>query len=547
MANPRCPFCSQPLLRHLSFKKNYWFCNKCHQEVPIIIEDFVKTKLNSPPWVNLQPPKCKLLENAKRISKQLYPCMETNQELRRLAFLHRQTQMANRRRFEAYVDQEWHSMAQKQAPLSLILGDLDFFKAYNDAYGYQAGDECLQNIAEAIMKAVKRPADFVPRYGGEEFIVILPHTNALEARRVAANIQSEVKALKIAHAASQTSQYLTLSLGVVSIVPTIEYSSALLIAAAEQALYHAKSQGRDRIISYESLLLQTQDLPDKTPALQEHKGNSSGCAIETRTDQAKAEVLISYVAYYMSRGKRIISPQRGALSFKKSVYQYWGYHRDFQEFWGELQQHRDFHDLYVEGDLYCFGQFLSGNCTVGECTRCNLPIPMTAGHKYDTSNCTLCVDPWLTQEELANPKQSLENQVGMTHVIAIGTPPTDCKNQEEWFALNCFTVTFVTKPEDLIDQSLSATIDLVLIHESISEVEGKAWAQELSRYSQFQGVPIVALSAEAGQGLPWMNRTLGIADYVLTPYSGDRLARYLRQILQSQSNTNLAVLHWFPC
>ncbi|MCA1991221.1 MAG: GGDEF domain-containing protein [Coleofasciculus sp. S288] len=498
--------------------------------------------------MNIQLPKCKLLEKVKHLGEQLYPCMEANQELQRLAFWHRQTQMANRRRFEAYVDQEWHCMAQKQASLSLILGDLDFFKAYNDTHGYQSGDQCLQKIAEAIMKAVMRPADFVPRYGGEEFIVILPHTNALDALRVAEDIQSEVKALKIAHAASQTSQYLTLSLGVVSIVPTIEYSSALLIAAAERALYHAKSQGRDRIISCENLLLQTPDVPDKTPALQENKGNSPGCAIETGNDEtSKTELLISYVAYYVSRGKRIISPQRGALSFQKSVYQYWGYHRDFQEFWRELQQHRNFHDLYVEGDLYCFGQFLSGNCTVGECTRCNLPIPMTAGHKYDTTNCTLCLDPWLPHEEFAPPKQSLENQVGMTHVIAIGTPPTDCKNQEEWFALNGFTVSFVTKAEDLTGQSLSATIDLVLIHDSISEAEGKAWAQELSRYSQLQGVPIVALSAEAGQGLPWMNRTLGIADYVLTPYSGDRLARYLRQVLESQSNANLAALHWFPC
>jgi hypothetical protein len=86
----------------------------------------------------------------------------------------------------------------------------------------------------------------------------------------------------------------------------------------------------------------------------------------------------------------------------------------------------------------------------------------------------------------------------------------------------------------------------VLILAEVSEAEGKAWAWELNCYPQLVNVPIVALSTEAGHGLPWMERTLGLEDYVLTPYSGDRLAHYLRQILQPQLNANNTAVHWFP-
>jgi hypothetical protein len=256
---------------------------------------------------------------------------------------------------------------------------------------------------------------------------------------------------------------------------------------------------------------------------------------------------MSYVAYYVSRGKTVISPLSGSLPFNKPVYQYWGYHSSFQDFWKQLQQRHDFRELYIEGDVYSFGQFLGGSCTVGECVRCNLPIPISEGHAYDVPNCTLCYESCLTDKKLTYPEsQSFDNEVKVTRVVAIGTPPTDPKNLEEWFSLNGFEVTFVSKPEEVTGQSSPLTIDLVLILAEVSEAQGKTWAQELSRHPGFEGVPILALSTEAGYGLPWMERTLGIEDYILSPHSGDRLARYLRQVTKPQLNSETAMLHWFP-
>ncbi len=175
---------------------------------------------------------------------------KANQELQSLASLDSLTQVANRRRFDEHLNQEWRRMAREKAPLSLILCDVDFFKTYNDTYGHQAGDECLQQVATAIKSAIKRPADFVARYGGEEFVVILPLTGAKGAVHVAEQIRAAVKAAEIAHANSQVGKYVTLSLGVASTVPDHTSSPATLIAAADQALYQAKAQGRDRVILY---------------------------------------------------------------------------------------------------------------------------------------------------------------------------------------------------------------------------------------------------------------------------------------------------------
>jgi diguanylate cyclase (GGDEF)-like protein/PAS domain S-box-containing protein len=169
-----------------------------------------------------------------------------NQELQRLASLDSLTQIANRRRFEEYLDQEWRRMAREGAPLSLILCDIDFFKTYNDTYGHLAGDECLRQVAKAISHAVERPADLVARYGGEEFAVILPNTKAEKAIQVAEKIRSKVQALRIAHTSSQLRQHVTLSLGVASIVPGDDFST-ILVAAADRALYQAKAKGRDAV------------------------------------------------------------------------------------------------------------------------------------------------------------------------------------------------------------------------------------------------------------------------------------------------------------
>ena len=171
---------------------------------------------------------------------------EANEKLERLATLDGLTQVPNRRRFDEYLQQEWLRMVREQQPLSLILFDVDFFKPYNDHFGHQQGDEALISIAQAASRAVKRAADLIARYGGEEFGIVLPNTRRTGAEIVAKAVQEEVGALRLEHPKSQVSGYLTVSMGIASVVPTQDQSPEDLIAAADAALYQAKRRGRNR-------------------------------------------------------------------------------------------------------------------------------------------------------------------------------------------------------------------------------------------------------------------------------------------------------------
>lgn len=171
---------------------------------------------------------------------------EANRELQRLATLDGLTGVANRRRFDQYLDDEWWRMFREELPLSLILCDIDFFKKYNDTYGHQAGDACLRRVADALRFCAKRSVDLVARYGGEEFAIILPNTTTSGASQVAEEIRSVVNSLHIAHAASPVSEHVTISLGVASMFPKADTSPTILITEADVALYQAKASGRNR-------------------------------------------------------------------------------------------------------------------------------------------------------------------------------------------------------------------------------------------------------------------------------------------------------------
>ncbi|MCL1470148.1 diguanylate cyclase domain-containing protein [Argonema antarcticum] len=175
-----------------------------------------------------------------------------NQELQHLAKLDSLTGVANRRRFDEYLDRAWVQMGRESQPLSLILCDIDYFKLYNDTYGHQAGDHCIQQVAKAISCAAQRPTDLVARYGGEEFAVILISTTAEGAVKVAEKIRAEVEALKIVHATSGVGEYVTLSLGVASTMPASTSSIAMLIALADEAMYQAKKRGRNQVTVHSS-------------------------------------------------------------------------------------------------------------------------------------------------------------------------------------------------------------------------------------------------------------------------------------------------------
>ena len=174
-----------------------------------------------------------------------------NQRLDGLANLDSLTQLANRRRFDEVINREWEQSSSSQ-PLSLIMCDIDCFKLYNDNYGHQAGDACLQQVARAIGDAcTNAPPErlyLAARYGGEEFGVILPNTDIAAAQAIAEGIRRRVKALAIPHIKSVVTDCVTLSLGVATISEG-QNSPKMLIEAADKALYRAKSGGRDRVES----------------------------------------------------------------------------------------------------------------------------------------------------------------------------------------------------------------------------------------------------------------------------------------------------------
>lgn len=185
-----------------------------------------------------------LLEIEKRVKVE--SALQTaNDKLRELVWVDSLTQVSNRRFLDDYLQREWQRSAREQLPLSFILCDLDCFKSYNDTYGHVAGDDCLRKVARAICYAVRRPADLVARFGGEEFAVVLPNTNFHGAVRVAENVRLRVKELKIPHSSSFVKNYITLSMGIATKVPVNPSLPETLIAASDKALYQAKLQGRN--------------------------------------------------------------------------------------------------------------------------------------------------------------------------------------------------------------------------------------------------------------------------------------------------------------
>jgi diguanylate cyclase (GGDEF)-like protein len=157
------------------------------------------------------------------------------------------TGIANRRRFDEFLDQEWLRAKRKNTQLSLIMMDVDHFKQYNDNYGHLAGDDCLKQIASTLEKQLKRPTDLVTRYGGEEFASILPDTNNEGALHIAKQFIESISELKIPHSHSSVDDHVTISIGVATITPSDLFFKEQLIKAADSSLYKAKEAGRNKV------------------------------------------------------------------------------------------------------------------------------------------------------------------------------------------------------------------------------------------------------------------------------------------------------------
>lgn len=187
----------------------------------------------------------KVRERTRELQRSEAALQAANRELQRLVGIDSLTQIANRRRFDEYLAREWQRGVREGLGLSIMLCDIDYFKPYNDTYGHPAGDRCLQAVASAIARAVKRPADLAARYGGEEFAIVLPNTDFKGALQVAQLIQQEVGRLQIPHESSPVSPYVTLSLGIACQIPSAQNSPEALVVAADRALYRAKERGRN--------------------------------------------------------------------------------------------------------------------------------------------------------------------------------------------------------------------------------------------------------------------------------------------------------------
>jgi diguanylate cyclase (GGDEF)-like protein len=186
--------------------------------------------------------------------------IELNEELEILAQLDGLTGLNNRRSYDIFVERIWGQCKRDQVSLTLLLIDLDHFKAFNDHYGHQTGDDALKAVAEVIKSTAKRPFDFAARYGGEEFIIALYGTPEMyggtvatdASRELAEKLRVGIQKLKIPHEKSSTSKYLTASIGVAVILPEAERSLAGSVQMADEALYRAKEDGRNRIFVTES-------------------------------------------------------------------------------------------------------------------------------------------------------------------------------------------------------------------------------------------------------------------------------------------------------
>ena len=166
-----------------------------------------------------------------------------------LAYLDALTLLPNRRYYDAFLQKEWKRAARQHYPLSMIMIDIDYFKAYNDSLGHPAGDKCLREVARTLRRYCRRSGDLIARYGGEEFCVISA-CNAEQIRQLADILRMAVEMMQMSHPNSKVSKYITISLGVASLIPDEKMENEKLIHQADQALYAAKQGGRNRVENY---------------------------------------------------------------------------------------------------------------------------------------------------------------------------------------------------------------------------------------------------------------------------------------------------------
>lgn len=184
----------------------------------------------------------------KQLAQEIDERREAQQALLELSEKDSLTGLANRRKFDTAYNREWKAALRETCPLSILMIDIDSFKNFNDHYGHPAGDDALKRVASSMKKQLLRPRDLVVRYGGEEFVCMLPETSLNAAAIVAEKLRSNVEKLNIEHQHSKTAGVLTISIGIATIVPSPSIEPQKLISRADEALYQAKGQGKNRFV-----------------------------------------------------------------------------------------------------------------------------------------------------------------------------------------------------------------------------------------------------------------------------------------------------------
>jgi diguanylate cyclase (GGDEF)-like protein len=182
-----------------------------------------------------------------QFTKQTMKLEALNHELSMISMKDSLTGLFNRRYFDEFIRVEWIHAFRERTPISFIFIDIDYFKAFNDTYGHLNGDDCLIGVASAMAESDKRAGDLVARYGGDEFAIVLPNTDLIGAHLVAEKIVQAVKNLQIRHVSSAINQYVTVSAGVTTMIPMEGKNYFDLIKKADEVLYQAKENGRNRV------------------------------------------------------------------------------------------------------------------------------------------------------------------------------------------------------------------------------------------------------------------------------------------------------------
>ena len=202
---------------------------------------------------------------AEEFNKMTKEIRSREEELTRLSVIDGLTSIANRRKFDETLKNEYINSCREQKPLSVLMLDIDYFKHFNDAYGHLAGDDCLKRVAAVLQGTIYRPADLVARYGGEEFAIILTNTTTDGAHVVAQNIIQGIAGLNIPHSGSKVDKNITISIGGYTMIPSTDQDPMFIVSEADKLLYQAKEAGRNQFkLQGESTALHTKELGQST-------------------------------------------------------------------------------------------------------------------------------------------------------------------------------------------------------------------------------------------------------------------------------------------